>query len=190
MNHETEVILGQANMNFIQGQTGPAKEGFLEVIRQDPYVHSAWVALASCYDMEGDVETARQMRFFGAHIEGDADAWKELAKEFRWVKSTELPHTWRLDASTRLDGLDVWGGWDWTDECREQGQDAQALYCFRKALRADPSDIFLLLELTGIYRQQGKTAKVSGFPQSARPDLPTCPNRAFSLPNSALSARC
>jgi hypothetical protein len=88
MNHETEVILGQANMNFIQGQTGPAKEGFLEVIRQDPYVHSAWVALASCYDMEGDVETARQMRFFGAHIEGDADAWKELAKEFRWVMRT------------------------------------------------------------------------------------------------------
>jgi general transcription factor 3C polypeptide 3 (transcription factor C subunit 4) len=166
MNHETEVILGQANMNFIQGQTGPAKEGFLEVIRQDPYVHSAWVALASCYDMEGDVETARQMRFFGAHIEGDADAWKELAKEFRWVKGTST-YLATLHALARLDG---WGAWDWTDVCREQGQDAQALYCFRKALRADPSDIFLLLELTGIYRQQGKTAKVSGDPQSARPD--------------------
>jgi general transcription factor 3C polypeptide 3 (transcription factor C subunit 4) len=72
-------------MNFITGNVIEAKEGFLEVIRQDPYVYGAWMSLASCYEQEGDMEAARQMKFFGAHVEGEGDVWKELGGQFRSV---------------------------------------------------------------------------------------------------------
>ena len=72
-------------MHFIQGSHREAITAFLEVIRQDPYVYSAWTTLASCYEDMGNVEGARQMRFFAAHVENDGETWKDLAGEFRWV---------------------------------------------------------------------------------------------------------
>ena len=56
---------------------------FKEVIRHDPYVIAAWNTLGSVYEEQGNEEGARQMRFFAAHVEDEAETWKELATEFR-----------------------------------------------------------------------------------------------------------
>ena len=70
-------------MSYIQGSHQAAISSLLEVIRVDPYVFPAWTTLASCYEEMGDREAARQMRFFGAHVDNDEEVWKELASEFR-----------------------------------------------------------------------------------------------------------
>lgn len=83
--HEVSKLLGQANLANINEGSQAAVNLYLEVIRLDPYVFAAWNSLASCYDELGNPEAARQMRFCGAHVGNDADAWRELAAEFRWV---------------------------------------------------------------------------------------------------------
>jgi general transcription factor 3C polypeptide 3 (transcription factor C subunit 4) len=70
-------------MAYARGDTQLTVDLFLEVIRHDPYVIAAWNTLASVYDEDGNEEGARQMRFFAAHVEDEADTWKELAMEFR-----------------------------------------------------------------------------------------------------------
>ena len=82
--HEIQRLLGQANMAYIDGNHPQAIECYLDIIRRDPYVLTAWTSLGSCYDERGDSEAARQMRFYGAHLENEADTWKELANEYRW----------------------------------------------------------------------------------------------------------
>lgn len=65
--------------------------GFLEVIRHDPYIQGAWTSLATLYEEDNQLELARQMRFCGLHIEGDAEEWKQVGMEFRYVPRDGLP---------------------------------------------------------------------------------------------------
>ncbi|WVQ98069.1 hypothetical protein IAU59_005191 [Kwoniella sp. CBS 9459] len=124
--HEVQRLLGQANMAYILADYEKAVDLFLEVLRQDPYVLSAWTTLASCYSEQGDVEKARQMRFLAAHIDNEFQDWNDLAFEFRDI-----------------------------------GQKEQAVYCFRKALKHDPSDTILLNELGTLYRQLRERTRAS-----------------------------
>ncbi len=73
-------------MSYIQGSHQEAITALLEIIRLDPYVQSAWTTLASCYEEMENREAARQMRFFGAHVDNDEETWKELAAEYKWVE--------------------------------------------------------------------------------------------------------
>ena len=70
-------------MAYARGEIQRTIDLFLEVIRHDPYVISAWNTLASLYEDTGNEEGARQMRFFAAHVEDDVETWKELSLEFR-----------------------------------------------------------------------------------------------------------
>lgn len=70
-------------MTYVTAGPEEAIEIFLEVIRNDPYVHAAWTSLASCYEELGNRDAARQMRFFAAHVDSDEHKWKNLAGEFR-----------------------------------------------------------------------------------------------------------
>ncbi|OCF32590.1 hypothetical protein I317_00359 [Kwoniella heveanensis CBS 569] len=124
--HEVQRLLGQANMAYIQADHEKAVELFLEVLRQDPYVLSAWTTLASCYSEQGDDEKARQMRFLAAHIDNEWREWLELAHEFKDI-----------------------------------GHKEQAVYCFRKALKQDPSDVGSLYELGALYRQLRERTRAS-----------------------------
>ncbi|WVF69789.1 hypothetical protein IAT40_004568 [Kwoniella sp. CBS 6097] len=124
--HEVQRLLGQANMAYITADHEKAVELFLEVLRQDPYVLSAWTTLASCYSEQGDEEKARQMRFLAAHIDNESQEWQDLAYEFK-----------------------------------EIGQKEQSVYCFRKALKHDPSDVGLLYELGALYRQLRERTRAS-----------------------------
>jgi general transcription factor 3C polypeptide 3 (transcription factor C subunit 4) len=81
--HEVNVQLSNANFAYIRGDMAQAINDFREVIRLDPRIASAWKSLATCYTEQGEVELAREMRFCGLHVEGDADEWKEMAFEFR-----------------------------------------------------------------------------------------------------------
>jgi len=43
----------------------------------------------------------------------------------------------------------------------ESGQTAQCLYCLRKALKINPTDVDTLYDLASIYRMQKQTTKVT-----------------------------
>lgn len=70
-------------MAYVQGDTAQTITLFTEVIRHDPYVISAWNTLSTVLDQEGDEDGARTMKFFAAHVDDEADTWKDLAKAFR-----------------------------------------------------------------------------------------------------------
>lgn len=77
------LLLSKSNLDYIQGNTQQAIEGFLEVIRLDPYIYGAWSSLGTLYEEEGNKDAAQQMKFCALHIEGDADGWRDLAAEYK-----------------------------------------------------------------------------------------------------------
>ena len=72
-------------MAYALGEHQRAIDLFLEVIRYDPYVIAAWNTLATVYGEMGNVEGSRSMRFFAAHVEDEAEIWRQLAAEFKYV---------------------------------------------------------------------------------------------------------
>ena len=77
---------------------------------------------------EGKPEEAWHLRFCAAHVEDEADTWKELARQFR-----------------------------------SKGQIDVCVYCLRKALSKDQTDLAILFELASIYRMRKEQSKVSLF---------------------------
>lgn len=81
--YEVQRLVGRANVAYAQGELDQTVKLFLEVIRHDPYVIGAWNTLASVYEEQGNEEGARQMRFCAAHVEDEADTWRDLGRQFR-----------------------------------------------------------------------------------------------------------
>jgi general transcription factor 3C polypeptide 3 (transcription factor C subunit 4) len=76
-------LLAKSNLDYISGNSQQAIDGFLEVIRLDPYIYGAWSSLGTLYEEEGNADAARQMKFCGLHIEGDAEGWRDLAMSYK-----------------------------------------------------------------------------------------------------------
>jgi general transcription factor 3C polypeptide 3 (transcription factor C subunit 4) len=122
------ILVGRANRAYAANDTAQTITLFTEIIRHDPYVISAWNTLASVLEEEGKTDEAWHLRFCAAHVEDEADTWKELARDFR-----------------------------------KKGQIDVCVYCLRKALSKDQSDLAVLFELAAIYRLKKEASKVRLF---------------------------
>lgn len=71
--------MGQANLAYIQSNFQEAIPLLLEVVRIDNKVHSAYMTLATCHRMLGNEELSLQADLVAAHLDGDAETWKDLA---------------------------------------------------------------------------------------------------------------
>jgi general transcription factor 3C polypeptide 3 (transcription factor C subunit 4) len=77
---EVAALIGQANLAYIQSQFAEAIPILLEVIRIDPKIHSAWQTMAVCHQELGNTEQSLQCNLLAAHLDGDAQTWKDLAQ--------------------------------------------------------------------------------------------------------------
>ncbi|WVQ83249.1 hypothetical protein IAT38_005388 [Cryptococcus sp. DSM 104549] len=136
--HEVSVALGEANDLYLDGQTHKAIDQFLEVLRLDQYVSSAWTSLASCYRELDDYDKARQFKFLGAHVENEEDTWRELAAEFLEINSLDqAAYCIRKALKTAPDDLNLL--WDLGNIYRQQDRKKIGCTVFRQLLKADPT---------------------------------------------------
>ncbi|ORX38805.1 hypothetical protein BD324DRAFT_655212, partial [Kockovaella imperatae] len=128
-------LLGQANMAYVQGESQHAIDLFFEAIRYDPYVISAWTTLAAIYSEIGNVEAARSMRFFAAHVEDDAGTWRELAQEFKELGQLgQSVHC--LRKALRKEPDDVSMLFELANIYRQQGHASKAADMFNRLIKS------------------------------------------------------
>jgi general transcription factor 3C polypeptide 3 (transcription factor C subunit 4) len=84
---------------------------------------------------------SRQMRFCGAHVDPEGEAWVGLAGEFRYVGKRNHGY------SSCRTGSEI--------------EDTNSyIYCLRKAVSVDPSDANSLYELASVFKAQNSTSHV------------------------------
>ncbi|EIW71252.1 hypothetical protein TREMEDRAFT_27203, partial [Tremella mesenterica DSM 1558] len=152
---QVQQVLGQGNIAYIDGRHDDAIRLFLEVIRHDPHVFSAWTSLASCYDELGDEEAARQMRFFAAHVENEAETWRELAAQFK--ERDQIPQClYCLRKALQVDPDDVGSLWEISALYREQNKISKAVEAFKKILKTHSPTTYnfdLLMEFFPLFTE-------------------------------------
>lgn len=86
MSVEVSILLGKANLAFVEKKYEEAIPVFEEIVRIEPMCRMAWNNLGAIYQDMGDFERSSQFRIIGAHLTAkSSDIWKELASESRQV---------------------------------------------------------------------------------------------------------
>ncbi|KAK4684844.1 general transcription factor 3C polypeptide 3 (transcription factor C subunit 4), partial [Tremellales sp. Uapishka_1] len=166
-NHEVQRLLGKANMAYIQQEHTEAIEGYLEVIRLDPHIQSAWTTLASIYEEQGNIDAGRQMRFFAAHIDEDAETWKELASEFKGLEQG-AQSLYCLRKALKNDPVDIEVLWELASIYQANGQKNKAITAYQKIFKVNPATSFNFDLLMEIHPLMTSTSQLPFAAQSFR----------------------
>lgn len=78
-------MIGEAATAYINRDLDKAMEICQEVIRIEPAAHSAWNTLALVHEDRENFDTALKLRIMAAHLQGDAELWRELGRGSRYV---------------------------------------------------------------------------------------------------------
>ncbi|KAL7422288.1 transcription factor TFIIIC subunit tfc4 [Cryptotrichosporon argae] len=158
LSYEVSQLLGQANLAYVLQDMDNAIKLFLEVIRRDTQVAAAWQTLATLYAEKGDADTARQMRFCGAHVDGEADTWYHLALEFK-EKGNDLQTLYCLRRALKHDPSSVQVLHELLQVYRNTNERGKALAVFRKLVQADPTivrNLDLLMEMQPMFLEASR----------------------------------
>ncbi|POW03655.1 hypothetical protein PSTT_10954 [Puccinia striiformis] len=131
---EVSILLGKANLAFIEKKYDEAIPVFEEIVRIEPMCRMAWNNLGAIYQDMGDFERSSQFRIIGAHLTAkSADIWKELASE----------------SSEAIKGSknDVESMWDRSYLLFEVGRSRQALAGYLAILKISPHNPDVLREV-------------------------------------------
>lgn len=132
----------EANLNRDYDQAIPILR---EVVQIEPGVSHAWATLATLHRELGHDQEALQLDIVGAHLmEPEPEVWRRLGRESRCVM---------LPAKTLH-----------TDSCllRAMNHIQQAIYCFRKILTIDPTDLDALWDRSYLLKIAGDHRRVRG----------------------------
>lgn len=81
---EVSMLVGKANICYIEKKYDEAIPLFEEVVRIEPMCKMAWNNLGAIYQDLNDFEKACQFRMIGAHLTAKSGhLWKELGAESR-----------------------------------------------------------------------------------------------------------
>ncbi|MBW0466168.1 hypothetical protein O181_005883 [Austropuccinia psidii MF-1] len=84
ISREVSMLLGEANLCFIEKKYDEAIPLFQEIVRIEPLCKMAWNNLGAIYQDLGNFEKSCQFRIIGAHLSvKSAEIWKELGAESR-----------------------------------------------------------------------------------------------------------
>lgn len=76
-------MIGEAAAAYIDKDSQKAIDICREVIRIEPAAHEAWNTLALVHEELNEHDTALKLRIMAAHLQGDADVWRELGRASR-----------------------------------------------------------------------------------------------------------
>lgn len=85
LSQEVQMLIGQGNQAFVDGDIQSTMRIMQEVIRIEPRAAAAWSVLANCYVDLKEPRKALQLRIMAAHLNHDAEEWEQLARESKWV---------------------------------------------------------------------------------------------------------
>ncbi|WAQ83693.1 hypothetical protein PtA15_4A141 [Puccinia triticina] len=154
---EVSILLGKANLAFIEKKYEEAIPVFEEIVRIEPMCRMAWNNLGAIYQDMGDFERSSQFRIIGAHLTPkSADIWKELASESRQhglLSQAIYCYSEAIKASKN----DVESMWDRSYLLFEVGRSRQALAGYLAILKISPHNPDVLREVAQLCATTGET---------------------------------
>lgn len=150
LSHQVKAMIGEAATAYINRDLDKAMEICQEVIRIEPAAHSAWNTLALVHEDRENFDTALKLRIMAAHLQGDAELWRELGRGSREAgQMQQALYCFRKAVS--LDPRDVDAIWDRSVMLRETGQLRAAMAGFLSILKVAPYHMGVLLQLGPIF---------------------------------------
>ncbi|KAG8952110.1 transcription factor TFIIIC subunit tfc4 [Tulasnella sp. 424] len=150
LSHQVKAMIGEAASAYINRDLDKAMEICQEVIRIEPAAHSAWNTLALVHEDRENFDTALKLRIMAAHLQGDAELWRELGRGSREAgQMQQALYCFRKAVS--LDPRDVDAIWDRSVMLRETGQLRAAMTGFLSILKVAPYHMGVLLQLGPIF---------------------------------------
>ncbi|KAA1072825.1 transcription factor TFIIIC subunit tfc4 [Puccinia graminis f. sp. tritici] len=144
---EVSVLLGKANLAFIEKKYDEAIPVFEEIVRIEPMCRMAWNNLGAIYQDMGDFERSSQFRIIGAHLTPkSADIWKELASESR-QHGLLSQAIYCYSEAIKGTKNDVESMWDRSYLLFEVGRSRQALAGYLAILKISPHNPDVLREV-------------------------------------------
>ncbi|PLW46445.1 hypothetical protein PCANC_11126 [Puccinia coronata f. sp. avenae] len=144
---EVSILLGQANLAFIEKKYDEAIPVFEEIVRIEPMCRMAWNNLGAIYQDMGDFEKSSQFRIIGAHLTAkSADVWKELASESR-QHGLLSQAIYCYSEAIKTSKNDVECMWDRSYLLFEVGRSRQALAGYLAILKISPHNPDVLREV-------------------------------------------
>jgi general transcription factor 3C polypeptide 3 (transcription factor C subunit 4) len=79
-------MIGEAAAAFVDGDLPKTTDICQQVISIEPAAYAAWNTLSLVHEELGDPDTALKLKIMAAHLQGDADLWRELGRASRYVQ--------------------------------------------------------------------------------------------------------
>ncbi|KAG8934610.1 transcription factor TFIIIC subunit tfc4 [Tulasnella sp. 417] len=150
LSHQVKAMIGEAATAYINRDLDKAMEICQEVIRIEPAAHAAWNTLALVHEDRENYDTALKLKIMAAHLQGDAELWRELGRASREAgQMQQALYCFRKAVS--LDPRDVDAIWDRSVMLRETGQLRAAMTGFLSILKVAPYHMGVLLQLGPIF---------------------------------------
>lgn len=146
-------MIGQASQQYIGAEYVEAIATCQAIITLEPALHDAWRILASCHHERRDEEKALQCETIMAHLRPDVETWKELGKKSRSVASVPpcLLHRSISLLTALAHSFSFY---------RDHGNMQQAIYCYRKAIAMNPTDIDAIWDRAYLLKETGDNKRV------------------------------
>ncbi|KAH9816754.1 hypothetical protein DFH28DRAFT_1081595 [Melampsora americana] len=132
------ILLGQANLCFIEKKYEEAIPLFEEAVRIEPMCKMAWNNLGAIYQDLNDFEKSCQFRMIGAHLTAKSEhLWKELGAESR-QHGLLSQAIYCFSEAIKVGKDDVEAMWDRSYLLYEVGRPRQALLGYLGILKLNP----------------------------------------------------
>ncbi|KAG8908776.1 transcription factor TFIIIC subunit tfc4 [Tulasnella sp. 403] len=150
LSHQVKAMIGEAAAAYVDRDLVKAMEICQEVIRIEPAAHAAWNTLALVHEDRGEPDTALKLKIMAAHLQGDADLWRELGRASReTLQMQQALYCFRKAVS--LDPHDVDAIWDRSVVLQETGENRAALNGFLSILKEVPFHMGVLVQLGQLF---------------------------------------
>ncbi|CAH7690768.1 hypothetical protein PPACK8108_LOCUS26201 [Phakopsora pachyrhizi] len=147
---EVSILLGRANICFVEKKYDEAIPLFEEVVRIEPLCKMAWNNLGVIYQDLGDFEKSCQFRIIGAHLTSkSSETWKELAAESR-QHGLLSQAIYCFSEAIKSGKDDVEAMWDRSYLLYQVGRPRQALAGYIAILKFTPNNPDVLREVAYI----------------------------------------
>jgi len=144
---EVSILLGKANLAFVEKKYEEAIPVFEEIVRIEPMCRMAWNNLGAIYQDMGDFERSSQFRIIGAHLTAkSSDIWKELASESR-QHGLLSQAIYCYSEAIKVSKNDVESMWDRSYLLFEVGRCRHALAGYLAILKISPHNPDVLREV-------------------------------------------
>ncbi|KAG8960659.1 transcription factor TFIIIC subunit tfc4 [Tulasnella sp. 419] len=150
LSHQVRAMLGEASAAFVNQDLAKTMEICQEVIRIEPAAYAAWNTLALVHEEQGQPESALKLKIMAAHLQGDAELWRDLGRQSRaGGQMQQALYCFRKAVS--LDPHDVDALWDRSVILKENNMDRAAMNGFMAILKLVPFHLGVLQQLGPLF---------------------------------------